>query len=185
MRCFIAVDLEKDIAEKVKEIQHKIAKLNVDVKFVEPENLHITLNFLGEVNENELEEIKKPLVQCLKDFHVFKIRISGLGFFGSPNYIRTLWFGLCEGENEFVKLMKSVNECVNIGKSSKKAHLTIGRVRSGKNRELLANFINKLKDVNVGEMYVKNVKLKKSVLMKKGPIYSDLVVFKLGGNINE
>jgi len=74
---------------------------------------------------------------------------------------------------------------VNIGKSSKKAHLTIGRVRSGKNRELLANFINKLKDVNVGEMYVKNVKLKKSVLMQKGPLYSDLVVFKLGGNIYE
>jgi len=185
MRCFIAVDLKKDIAEKVKEIQHKIANLDVDVKFVEPENLHFTLNFLGEVNEKEVEEIKKPLVQCLKDFHIFKIRISGLGFFGGSNYIRTLWFGLCEGENEFVKLMKRVNKYVKIGKGGEKAHLTIGRVRSGKNREVLANFINKLKGVNIGEMYVKNVKLKKSVLTQKGPVYSDLVVFKLRETINE
>ena len=88
-------------------------------------------------------------------------------FFGNSRRIRTLWLGVNEGMNEFVKLLSHVNENVKIGKRSDKVHLTIARVKSGRNMDILTNFVNNLSDVKIGEMLVKNVKLKKSVLTQK------------------
>ncbi|UCG95750.1 MAG: RNA 2',3'-cyclic phosphodiesterase [archaeon] len=185
MRCFVAVDLNRDLAKQVEDIQREITNLNVDVKFVEPENLHFTLRFLGEVNESEADAIERSIGECLRGFYAFKISIHGLGYFGIPRYIRTLWLDVNEGKDEFVKLMKNVNMCLKMGEENKSVHLTIGRVKSGKNRESLLNFINKSKDVKIGEMVVKDVKLKSSVLGRSGPVYSDLFVFKLGGKEHE
>ncbi len=180
MRCFIAVDLDKSLVNKVKEIQERLERLDVDVKFVEPQNLHFTLKFLGEVSDEEIETVKENLGKALKGIRAFRVKIGGLGFFGSPRYVRVIWLGVSEGMNDFVKLMKNVNEHVKVGKKSDSVHLTIGRVRTGRNRELLLNFINTFRNVNIGEMYVKSVKLKKSTLTSKGPIYSDLAEFRLG-----
>lgn len=185
MRCFVAIDLDRDLAKHVKEIQSEIGNLDVDVKFVEPENLHFTLRFLGEVDESEIGVIKNSIEGVLKEIGTFKISIQGLGYFGGQKYVRTLWLDVNEGKGEFVKLMKNVNECLGSGKGNMSPHLTIGRVKSGRNRELLVGFIKKFKDVKMGEMIVKDVKLKKSVLTRSGPVYSDLVVFKLEGSAHE
>ena len=180
MRCFIAVDLDEVLVNRVREIQEKIKRLDVDVKFVEAQNLHFTLKFLGEVSNEEIEIVKKDVERAVKGIDAFHVKIGGLGFFGTPGYVRTIWLGITEGVNNFVNLMKNVNECVKIGKRSDTAHLTIGRVKSGKNRELLMNFINTFRNVNIGEMYVKSVKLKESILTSRGPVYSDLALFRLG-----
>jgi 2'-5' RNA ligase len=180
MRCFISIDIGKNLMVKVIEIQKKIINLDIDVKLVEPENLHFTVKFLGDVNEDELNGIKKSLKDCVKGEGKFKINISGIGYFGKTSYIRTLWLGLNEGESELVKFMKKVNDCVKIGEKNFNPHLTIGRVKSGRNREILLNFLNEFKNVNIGEMEVDKIKLKSSDLTKKGPVYSDLDVFELG-----
>ncbi|NIO21490.1 MAG: RNA 2',3'-cyclic phosphodiesterase [Candidatus Aenigmarchaeota archaeon] len=182
MRCFLAVDLNKDLAKQVKEIQNEIISMNLDIKLVEPENLHFTLKFLGEVEEDEVDVIKKSVERGLRGNYVFKINIQGLCYFGSPKHIKTLWLDVDEGKDDFVKLVKNMNDCLNIGEKNKSPHLTIGRVKSGRNRDLLLDFINKHKDVKIGEMAVKDVKLKSSVLTRNGPVYTDLAVFKLGGN---
>lgn len=183
MRCFIAVDLDRALVKQVKRVQDRISSLDVDVKFVEPENLHFTLKFLGEVSEGEIKNIINSVGDCVKGFNSFKIGIRGLDYFGNNKYVRTLWLGVDEGKDELVKLMKNVSSCLRAGKEEGTPHLTIGRVKSGGNREILLNFINKYEDVKLGEMVVKNVKLKRSVLTGKGPIYSDLAVFELGGEI--
>jgi len=182
MRCFVAVDLDRDLAKQVEEIQREISNLDVDVKFVDSENLHFTLRFLGEVNEDEIGVIKRSVEEGLKEIGVFKIKIQGLGYFGSSKHVRTLWLDINEGKDKFVKLMKNVNERLKIGEKNTSPHLTIGRVKSGKHRELLLNFINRSENVKVGEMIVKDVKLKSSALTRSGPAYSDLSVFKLRGN---
>ncbi len=138
------------------------------------------MKFLGNVNENEVNDIKDSLKECLKGESEFKVNVNGIGYFGSTSYIRTLWLGVNQGEDELVKLMKRVNDCVKIGEGNFSPHLTIGRVRSGKNREILLRFVNESKNVDIGEMFVNKVNLKSSALTKKGPIYNDLAVFKLG-----
>lgn len=179
MRCFISIDVDRSLASRISEIQEEIKKLDVDAKFVEPENLHFTINFLGDVNENDINNINKSL-DFLKREGEFKINVSGIGYFGGKNNIRTLWLGVREGEDELIKLMKLVNDNVRFGEKIFSPHLTIGRVKSGKNKEELLRFINESKNVNIGEMHVKMVKLKMSNLSKHGPIYTDLSIFKLG-----
>jgi len=181
MRCFIAVDLDKDIVKQVKRIREEIGNLNVDVKFVELENLHFTLKFLGEVSEDEIDMIKKSVEECFKGVCSFNIEIRGVGYFGSQKHIRTLWLDVIKGKDEFVNLMNNLNKGLKIGEKNRTVHLTIGRVKSGRNTESLLSFINKHKDVNIGEMAVKDVKLKSSLLTMDGPIYSDLATFELGG----
>jgi 2'-5' RNA ligase len=181
MRCFVAVDLDNDLARHVKEIQDRIVSLDVDMKLVEPGNLHFTLRFLGEVGESEIGMIKNSVENSLKGISAFKIGIGGLGYFGGQRYVRTLLLNVDEGKGEFVKLMKNVNNHLGGSEVNKPPHLTIGRVKSGRNRELIINFIKKSRDVNIGEMIVKDVKLKKSILTGSGPVYSDLAVFKLEG----
>ncbi len=179
MRCFISVDLDRKLANKVSGIQKEIERLNVDVKFVESSNLHFTIKFLGDVKCEEVKRIGDLIKKSIEGKGTFKIRVKGMGFFGNANYIRAIWLGIGEGRDEFVSLMKSVNENVKIGDAKLTPHMTIGRVRSGKNREILLNFIEKMKDADIGEMYVKEVKLKSSTLTKNGPVYEDLAVFKL------
>jgi 2'-5' RNA ligase len=180
MRCFLSIDIEENLKNRVLEIQKKIGNLNANIKFVEPENLHFTIKFIGEVNENEVDEIKKSLRFCLKNEAAFKIKICGIGYFGKPNYLRTLWLGIKEGESELSELIKYVNVNIKFGKDEETPHLTIGRIKTGKNRQDLLNFLDENKNVNIGEMNVNEVKLKASILTKSGPIYKDLEIFKLG-----
>ena len=184
MRCFIAVVLESRLVNKVMDIQKQIRNSGADVKFVETENLHFTLKFLDELNENEIGEVRDELKKYIDNEEVFSIKIAGLGCFGRNNHIRTLWLGVKSGEDKFMKLLENVNK-IKFGKINRKIHLTIGRVRSPRNIEKLIHILNSLKDVNIGEMDVNVVKLKSSELTRSGPMYSDLAVFRLKGNENE
>lgn len=182
MRLFVAVELDENLRSKAEEIENQIRECGCDVKLVEPENLHFTLKFLSEVPEQRVKEIEEKISAIVKDVKKFKLSLESFGYFGKPNYIRTLWIDVREGKDELVKLIERMNQSLdNIRREVHGAnpHLTIGRVKSGRNREALLETINSLKDVKLGEMDVKFVKLKQSVLTKKGPIYSDLKVFEL------
>jgi len=181
MRCFIAIDVDDHLKERILQIQRNILNLGIDVKMVEPQNLHFTVNFLGELDENKISDVKKQL-DCVKGACEFEVNVAGLGYFGRENNIRTLWLGLKDGGRELSDLMSDVNGCVKIGEKCTKPHLTIGRVRGGSSKKDLLDFIKNHLDVNIGEMNVKYVKLKGSELGASGPIYSDLHTVRLVSN---
>ena len=177
MRLFIAIDIPSELKGKIKLIRDEINTKNVDVKFVEPENLHLTLKFLGEVNEDHAKDIESAISDILKGTGPFKVNLEGIGFFGSPSYIRVIWVGLKEGHGEVTRLMEMLNERLgNIRNEALKPspHLTIGRVRSGKNKDLLYKELIKMKDWKIGGIEVKEIKLKQSQLARGGPTYSDV-----------
>ncbi len=183
MRVFVAVDITDEMRRKLSDLEKNFEGEDFDIKLVEPENLHITLKFLGEVKENDVNEIKNIIKNVCKGFKPFKVSVKGLGFFGSEKYIRVLWFDICEGKDELVKLMGKLDDTLGYIRKetgSMVPHLTIGRVKSGRNREKLLKKIHSLSDVNIGEFVVKEIKLKESILTKDGPIYHDVEVFKLG-----
>jgi len=183
----MAIDLTDDIREKAAEIINKMKSLDIDVKFVEPKNLHITMKFLGDVSEdrvNGIEDAISGAVKALKDSgsKPFKVSVEGLGYFGVPSHIKTLWVDTGEGHEELVKLVGAMNAALDhIRKDDRKPkpHITLGRVKSGRNREALLKMLEEMKHVKLGEMDVKLVKLKQSVLSKEGPHYSDLKSFEL------
>lgn len=184
MRLFVAVELDPGLRETAARIGKRIKDTGAGVKLVEPENLHFTIKFLGEVEEELLPEIEEKLGEALKGAGPFKVELEGAGFFGSPKFMKVLWLDVKEGQRELLRLMDKVGralEFIQEEERQNRVHLTIGRVKSPKNREELLDLIEELRHVKVGEMVVKEVKLKESVLGPKGPAYSDVKVFPLTG----
>lgn len=178
MRCFAAVDIDEPIKKMIQKIQAGLK--DYDVKLVEPDNLHFTLKFLGEIDKDKARTCESRIERIAGSFKPFEISLLGVGVFPGFNYIKVVWVGVEKGE--LYNLQKSVEESFSgvFKKDEPFPHLTIARVRSPKNKKDIIDFVNKNKHLWLGKMTVKEIKLKKSTLTPKGPIYRDLRVFKLG-----
>lgn len=167
VRVFIGFFLPEEIKKDILEIQRKIPVFKG--KLVEEENLHLTLKFLGEVSEKDLNELK----EILKRVHFRKIEcsIESLGFF-SESFVRIIWLYLKNSED----LQREVDEALkDLFKTENRfmSHLTIARIKSVRNKN---EFIEKLKkiDFNKVSFFVDEICLIKSELKKEGPEYEIL-----------
>ena len=182
MRLFAAIDLEENVKERIMETVTEFQRRDFDVKWTKSENLHITLHFLGEVGESEKEEVVKVLSGIVERSKPFKFSVQGVGYFGSPNFIKVVWVDVKEGEERLIGLMKEIRErLAHVKKDSypPRAHITIGRVKPGGSSPALKETIEEMKDVKFSECEVKEIKLKQSILESEGPKYTDVKVFKL------
>jgi len=185
IRSFIAIDIEEDaIIQKIREIQESLAAVNADIKFVEPQNLHYTLKFLGDVDEGVIGDITAELKKI--KFPKFKMKIEKIGAFPTIARIRVIWVGASTGAENMIELNREIEDYLEkfrFKRENRKftPHLTIGRVRSGKHKDRLVSVIQNLKDIEIGEIKVTCFKLKKSTLTPKGPIYETLATFYLEG----
>jgi len=182
MRLFIALELNDDVVERISSIQDKLRSGDFDIKLVERENLHLTLKFLGEVDESEIGRIERLISESLEDFHAFTLSFHGIGYFGSGGRVNVIWAGVKEGSRDFVGLAKALEERLSYIRKEEREpspHLTIARVKSGRNVHRLSREVDSLRDVKVGEVRVKEIRLKKSVLAPQGPVYSDVKAFPL------
>ncbi len=181
MRAFIAIDIPEELKEKILDIQKNFK--DFDIKFVEKENFHFNLKFLGEISEESVEKIKHALESIAEKFEPFELDIKNIGIFPSLNYIRVIWIGVGEGHNILSAIANEVdNSLADIVPKENRGfepHLTIGRVRSGRNRDELVKIVKKLEKTEIGKMKAKEIKLMQSKLSPKGPVYSEVFVVKL------
>ncbi len=179
MRTFIAVDLPNKIKDCLSQIQRNFSSNLAKIKWVEKENLHLTLKFLGELNEAKTNEIKQALSKI--KFKPQTVSISESGVFPSEQYIRVIWVGI-KPAGKIIELHQKIDSTLaelGIRKENRKfaTHITLGRVKFVKDKKAL---IEKIKSLNIktDEFVLDSFKLKKSTLTKQGPIYEDLSVFK-------
>ncbi|ABU82032.1 RNA 2',3'-cyclic phosphodiesterase [Ignicoccus hospitalis] len=178
LRAFIAVDIEGELSEKLARLAESLKSTGADVKLVEKENFHITIRFLGNVPEESIDVIEKIMRDAVREVKPHKLKLRGVGAFPSPERPRVVWVGV-EGDEELRKIFERIErELRRLGfKPETKgftAHVTLARVRSGRGREALVKWINDMKDVELGELEVKSIRLKKSTLTPRGPIYETL-----------
>jgi 2'-5' RNA ligase len=182
MRAFLAVDLDEKLVDKIVEVQRQLEKAEAPVKFVEPENLHFTFKFFGEISEEKTDEIVGLVNEKLEKYEPFELSIKKTGVFPHLGYMRVIWLGV-ENLEAFSTLQKDLDEdFARMGFKKERSyipHLTIGRVKGSKNKEALVSMIRELEDVEVGDMLVKKLTLKKSELTPSGPIYTDVKEFNL------
>ncbi|MCK9152492.1 RNA 2',3'-cyclic phosphodiesterase [Methanobacterium alcaliphilum] len=182
MRAFLAVDVDKTLLNKIGDIQNNLGAAEAPVKFVEPQNLHLTLKFFGDINEEKLNEISNIISQKVENFNPFDLLIEGVGVFPSLRYIRVIWLGT-KNIDSFSDIQKELDdEFIKLGFDKERSyipHLTIGRLKGSTNKEVLVEKIEELSDVQIGKMAVNKLILKKSELTPAGPIYTDLMVFEL------
>ncbi|MCA6212745.1 RNA 2',3'-cyclic phosphodiesterase [Thermococcus bergensis] len=183
MRAFIAIDVNDKVRQKLVGAQEKIEKTkSAKIKYVEPENLHLTLKFLGEITEEQAEDIKKLLEQIAKKHRKHIVRVKGIGVFPSYNYVRVIWAGL-ENDEEIKRMAKEIDDALfKLGFKREKdfvSHITIGRVKFVKDKVELMLALKELANEDFGEFEVNAIELKKSTLTPKGPIYETIARFEL------
>ena len=178
IRCFVAVECGgHELTAKFTEVKRMLEATRADIKFVEPENIHLTLKFLGEIEPSLVEQTSQIVKET--SFQPFSAKLEGVGVFPNLRRPRVVWAGITDGVSQLAEIWKNVDTKLSrLGFERERRgfspHITIGRVRSGKNRDRLAEEISSLRDYVFGDLQVKRIVLKKSVLTPKGPIYTTL-----------
>ena len=180
MRAFIAIDIGAN--EEIKKIFEKLKETNAKLKLVEPQNLHLTIKFIGEIDKKMVGEIKDVMNEAVKGIKPFKGKIIGLGCFPNFKNIRVIWLGFHDN-GESSKIANYIDEkLVKYGikrENSYQPHITIARMKSPENKEKVIKIIEENKEKYFGEIDCKSIKLKQSILKPDGPIYTDLEEIRL------
>lgn len=184
LRLFIACKLERNILEKAIEIQNELKKLNADIKWVEPENMHLTLKFLGAMNEISLEAVFAQLQAVARKHICFDLTVESMGAFPRAQNPRVIWLGASCGTDKLTLLAQDIEESLKsfnmpVDEKEFSSHLTLGRMRTPKNKERLADVLEKNNNILIGTMEIKYFTLFQSQLTKQGPVYTDLNTFML------
>lgn len=178
VRTFIAIELSQEIKDALEYIENNLRTKISGVKWVRPENIHLTLKFLGHVRIDTLESVKIVLTETAKNAKPFTIRLSSPGAFPSVNGPRVIWIGIDKGNKESVDMANFIEEktaVLGIEKENRAfhPHLTLARVNFLKDKYLLKNAFSSLKIPPV-EMAASKLTLFQSTLTREGSIYTVL-----------
>jgi 2'-5' RNA ligase len=181
IRSFLAFDIESDtVLNRLTSAQRLLLQTGADVKLVEPQNIHVTVRFLGDITPAMSEKVFDEMQKV--QFSSFNVQIKGIGVFPDLRYPRVVWAGITEGADQLKSVFSQLEprlRGLGFTPDSKgfSPHLTIARVRSGRNKAQLAEFITENANYEFGAINAKCLRLKKSTLTPKGPIYSTLKEF--------
>lgn len=177
-RTFIAIKIPvlKNMENIVNEL--KLTLNDEKIKWVESWNIHITLFFIGDTEEDMIVEIGEALKYKLKEFKKFSLECFGLGVFKSIYNPKAFWLGLKESEL-LQDLKKSVDDIMrsfgySVDERKFKPHITIGRTKFLKDKNQLKQLINKYENAFIQDIEVNEVVFYESELTAKGPIYKVL-----------
>jgi 2'-5' RNA ligase len=179
MRAFIAITFPEELRGKVQKLQERIEMTDADISFVGKDELHYNIKFLGEINEAQADAVKAVLGEVAGQFTAFKLHAAGFGAFPSSQYARVVWISAKEGSQQ----LKAIAELLDLKLSEigfKKEerpfepHLTVGRVRSARNKPELILLLRELEHIDIGFLDVAALTLFESKLSPQGPMYSPL-----------
>ena len=180
VRTFIGVEIGDAIRVNVVSLQQSLAKAGADVNWVPPENLHVTLLFLGEVGDRDLVEVCRAAAGAVRGEPPFPLRVSGVGAFPNARRPKTLWAGVTDGAAELVRLHGLIAQpLLDLGayRQEERAytpHVTIGRVKSEAAGYQIAPEVTKRLAWEGGHTQVEEVVVFSSELRRDGSVYTPL-----------
>jgi len=178
IRCFIAIECNNpEVIEGIRRVQMALDASGARLKHVEAENIHLTLKFLGEVEQERVHMVAQ-VVESI-NFKPFSFMVEEVGAFPSLRRPATIWAGVTEGVSDLVAVFETVDDKLSdlgfeVERRRFHPHLTISRVRGGRNRKQLIDTLMQVKDTVFGSVDVDRIVLKKSTLTPRGPIYTTL-----------
>jgi len=181
IRSFIAFDVnDEPVRKRMADMQSLLVRTRAHLKLVKPQNIHVTLRFLGNITPNMVEKIFEEMKRV--QFTPFDVKINGLGAFPHLRYPRVVWAGITEGADQLRDIFSQLEPRLrNLGFAPNtkgfSPHLTVARVKSRRNKAELAKFVNENADCEFGTIKADCLKLKRSNLTPRGPIYSVLKEF--------
>jgi len=183
-RIFISVILSSEIKSELSRIKKNIDSGHSKIRWVNPELLHITLEFLGNQSSKKIEKIKQLLMHVANNQKIFSIALSSsIGVFPTSEKPRVIWVGIKEGGFELERLSKAIKNTLikhHILKDFKgfHSHITIGRVKYLADKKRLMDNLNQI-IVKHYSQKINSIELMESELTSKGPIYHRIEQFSL------
>jgi len=175
-RIFIALELSREAINEIKRIQKLIEKQRLFAgKFTEPENIHLTLKFLGEISDEKIEEVKKRLKEI--KLEKFNAELGDVRVF-SKQFLKIIWIKL---SGKVFGLQKSIDEALSGEFEPEErfmSHITIARVKNTADKKKLIEYLESIKPSKIN-FKVEKFYLKKSELLPEGPVYEDVGEYNL------
>ena len=187
IRTFIAVATSPAVRGRAGELIDALRTAGADVKWVDPENLHVTLKFLGDVDAREIHRVCKAVEAAVAGVGSFELEMRGAGAFPNAGRPRTVWLGAGNGHQQMATLNERIETAVEEFGFRREArryqvHLTIGRVRrAGPGVAELGQLIQKHAEFEAGRTRVDEVIVFSSRLSFSGPTYEALARVPLAG----
>ena len=188
IRTFIAIEVPRAIQDKISSLQDALKKEGGKISWVKPENIHLTLKFLGNVEESKIDQIGEALTKAAERITPFNMIVKGTGAFPDMRRPRVIWVGVEEASGQLLNIFNEIEkELSKIGFQKEERrfspHLTIGRVKTPSG---ISRLVDKLKTTDFlgGEFTAGEVVLMKSDLKPTGAVYTPLrkVKFREGDN---
>jgi 2'-5' RNA ligase len=186
LKLFTGVSVGPAVRSAAAALQQALAGCGANVKWVEPENLHVTINFLGEVDDRDLHGICRALTTVAKAEPSFRLSVQGVGAFPTPRRPKILWAALADGA-ETLRRIHNISEpkLLELGVYRREErgytpHLTLGRVKDEADGQLLAAELPKHDDWRGGDVFVEELLLFNSDLRREGAVYSVIARMPLG-----
>ncbi len=178
-RCFIATPLHSPAAAVARRIVGQLQNKVSHVKWMRPEEMHITIKFLGELDNRDLVRVSEELRKACSEVEPFSASLNGLGTFPKNKAPRVIWAGVDEGREYFEQLYQQLDRAlIELGVPQEgKAytpHLTLGRVGKGADVELLTKTLQQAAPEMQGVFEVDEVILYTSIREKGGFIYEPI-----------
>jgi 2'-5' RNA ligase len=187
IRCFIAIELPEEVKAALSRLQAKLKSGEFPVKWVDPYSIHLTLNFLGNVNADMTGPITEAIKEGTEGIPALQLEIKDLGVFPNPRRVQVVWVGVSGDIDKLLQLQKGLE--TNLAKlgfapeaRAFTPHLTLGRVReraSPEERQKLGELIGSTKFETEHTFNVNSLNLMRSQLTREGAIYSQISSVKL------
>jgi len=175
-RIFIAIDFSEEVIKEIARVQEVLGNVKLIGKMTELENLHLTLKFLGEIDDEKLERVRKRLKEV--KFSEMELKLGVAGTFSFRGQPRIVWIKVMgKGIFELQKKIDDVLEGEGFGREERfMSHLTIARIKHVGDKTGFIDYVNGM-GVKAVEFNVNEFKLKESELRRLGPVYKDLEIY--------
>lgn len=185
MRCFVAVKVAEPVRDLLVRVQDALKRADAQIKWVERENLHLTLRFLGDLDESQVASLKGLLAAEASRWKPIRLHYGGVGTFPERGVPRVVWAGATGDIERLAGLASAVErhaESVGVPRERHPfvAHLTIGRVKGQRNFKQLQSAIQTQREVPLGSDEISSFELLQSTLSPGGPRYDVLESYPLG-----
>jgi 2'-5' RNA ligase len=179
IRTFIAVESPPDVRRRTQDLVNRLRRADADVKWLAPDQMHWTLKFLGDVEEQQINDVCRAVERCAEPFTPFELAVTGAGAFPTLDRPHTLWIGATTGEDALSILAGSIEKLLaglGFPKEHRRftAHLTLGRVRSGRNVRQLSQLVRDNAAFAAGAMTIDEVVVFSSRLDPAGAVHEVL-----------
>jgi len=179
IRAFIAFRLPDHVKNQISDVQQAFKKRNISARYIPPENMHLTLKFIGDMPNHFIAPIRKIMTDSMSTCHSITLKADGIGAFPNKHLPRVIWAGLHSEESVLSDLHKTIDKKleslgIQVDNRVYTGHLTLARLKKKPEINTIVKMIDHFRNFKTETFKAGSLVLFRSELTPEGPIYTEL-----------